>query len=60
MKIEYLVGMFLCLAALVCLAVCLFTDWNDGLFLPLALCLAAAGNLISILRLGKEKKENGK
>ena len=60
MKIEYLVGMLLCLAALVCLAVCLFTDWNDGLFLHLALCLAAAGNLINILRLGKEKKENGK
>ncbi|MCI5484648.1 MAG: hypothetical protein MR426_06240 [Clostridiales bacterium] len=60
MKMKYIAGMLLCLAALVCLAVCLFTDWNDGLFLPLALCLAAAGNLINILRLGKEKKENGK
>lgn len=60
MKMKYIAGMLLCLAALVCLAVCLFTDWNDGLFLPLALCLAVAGNLINILRLGKEKKENGK
>ena len=60
MKMKYIAGMLLCLAALVCLAVCLFTDWNDGLFLPLALCLAAAGNLINILRLEKEKKENGK
>ncbi len=60
MKMKYIAGMLLCLAALVCLAVCLFTDWNDGLLLPLALCLAAAGNLINILRLGKEKKENGK
>ena len=60
MKMKYIAGMLLCLAALVCLAVCLFTDWNDGRFLPLALCLAAAGNLINILRLGKEKKENGK
>lgn len=57
---KYIAGMLLCLAALGCLAVCLFTDWNDRLFLPLALFLAAAGNLINILRLGKEKKENGK
>lgn len=59
---KYIVGVVLCLAALVCLAVCLFTDWNDGLLLPLALCLCVAGNLINVLRFGsgKSKEENEK
>lgn len=62
MKTKYIIGMFLCMAALLCLAVCLFTDWNDELFLPLALCLCVAGNLINVLRFGKgkPKEENEK
>ncbi len=36
------------LSALVCMGLCIFTDLNDGLFLPLGLGLCALGNLLNI------------
>lgn len=51
-----------CLAGTAAIAVCIFTDWNDALFLPLALALSAAGNLLNVLRIRKEGsgRKNGK
>ncbi|MGN1027699.1 MAG: hypothetical protein ACI4P4_15000 [Faecousia sp.] len=58
MKLLRISALVLCGAALLSLAACLFTDRNDGLFLPLALGLCAAGNLLNLLavRAGKENK----
>ena len=36
-------------AALAFIAVCIFTDWNDELFLTIGLVLSAIGNIINIL-----------
>ena len=52
--------MILCLAALISVTICIFTDWNDNLFLPLALGLSVAGNLLNVLILRKQGKENQK
>ena len=57
MKILRIAALAFCLAALAAIAVCIFTDWNDGLFLPLGLALSAAGNILNILY---NRKENGK
>ncbi|MDD6966587.1 MAG: hypothetical protein PUK18_03655 [Firmicutes bacterium] len=62
MKLKHLIGMILCLAALASVTICMFTDWNDGLFLPLALGLSVAGNLCNVLPIkwGKNGKEQGR
>lgn len=60
MKIEHIIAMILCLAALISVTICIFTDWNDNLFLPLALGLSVAGNLLNVLILRKQGKENKK
>ena len=59
MKTLRFIALFFCLASLASLAVCIFTDWNDGLLLPLALCLSLAGNVLNILanRQDKSRKE---
>lgn len=56
MKFLRITTIILFAATLLFLAACLFTDWNDDLFLPLALFFSAAGNLLNLLavRAGKE------
>ena len=54
LKISALV---FCLASLAAIAVCIFTDWNDGLYLPLALCLGAVGNGINVF---SDNRGNGR
>ena len=60
MKIDHIIAMILCLAELISVTICIFTDWNDNLFLPLALGLSVAGNLLNVLILRKQGKENKK
>lgn len=57
-----IVALMLCLMALASIAACIFTQWNDDLFLALGLALISAGNLLGILdgRRDKVKKENAK
>ena len=52
MKLLRIAALALCLAAL---ALCMFTDRKDGLYLPMALCLSMAGNGINVLSAGREK-----
>lgn len=42
-------SLFLSLAALAAIVLCVFTDWNDGLYLPLALVLVTAANALNVL-----------
>lgn len=60
MKGKHIIGLLLCLAALASVTICIFTDWNDRLFLPLGLGLSVAGNLCNVLPvgLGKDRKED--
>ena len=44
------------LSALVCMGLCIFTDLNDGLFLPLGLGLCALGNRLNILYRRKDER----
>ncbi|MGM9942300.1 MAG: hypothetical protein ACI32N_09980 [Bulleidia sp.] len=37
------------LAALICIGLCIFTDINDSLFLPLGLGLVVLGNGLNLL-----------
>ena len=62
MKLKYLLGILLCMAGLVTVSICILTDWDDQLFLPLALCFSVAGNLCNVLRFGRGKdgEENEK
>ena len=55
MKLLRIAALVLCLAALGALSVCIFTDWKDELYLPLALCLGMAGNGINVLSSGRKK-----
>lgn len=41
-----LLALVLCAVSVTALALCLLTDWRDELFLTMALCAAAAANLI--------------
>ena len=61
MKTTYLVEL-LCLLSLVCVSLCIFTDWNDSLFLILALTLSLVVNLWNVLRFRRKKsgEEKGK
>ena len=62
MKWTYLLGLLLCLVSLTCVGMCIFTDWNDSLFLILSLSLSAAVNLWNALRYRKMNsgEEKGK
>ena len=57
-----IVALMLCLMALAAIAACVFTQWNDDLFLALGLTLSSVGILLDILysRKDKVKKENAK
>lgn len=57
-----IVALMLCLMALASIVVCIFTQWNDDLFLALGLALSSVGILLDILysRKDKVKKENAK
>ena len=57
MKILKIISLILCVAALGAVAICIFTDWNDGLYLPLALCLGAVGNGINVF---SDNRGNGR
>lgn len=60
MKILRIIALFFCIASLAAVAVCIFTDWNDGLYVLLALVLSIGGNAVNILSdlRGKDGKEN--
>ena len=62
MKLLKIISVILCVAALGAVAICIFTDWNDWLYLSLALGLSACGNFINFFsdRHAKNKKENEK
>ena len=57
MRNTFIVGILLCLVSLVCVGLCVFTDWNDSLFLMLALLISLAVNVLNVLRFGKKKPE---
>ena len=57
MKSLKIISLILCVAALGAVAICIFTDWNDGLYLPLALCLSAVGNGINVF---SDNRGNGR
>ena len=62
MRFAKITALVFCLASLAAIAVCIFTDWNDWLYLSLALGLSACGNFINFFsdRRAKNKKENEK
>lgn len=57
MRFTKITALVFCLASLAAIAVCIFTDWNDGLYLPLALCLGAVGNGINVF---SDNRGNGR
>ena len=59
MKIFRMAALIFCLSSLAAITVCIFTDWNDRVYLPLALCLGAVGNAFHILSFKREKEEKG-
>ena len=56
MNRQMILILLILLSALVCMGLCIFTDLNDGLFLPLGLGLCALGNLLNILYLRKDER----
>ena len=62
MKAIKTISLVLCIAGLAAVLICILTDWNDALFLPLGLFLSAATNALNILiaRRTKIGKEAGK
>ena len=55
-----IVALALLLASLGAMAVCIFSDWYDGLCLPLALGLSVVGNGINVLSERKDRGEREK
>ena len=55
MKPLRIIVLFLGLSACAALSVYFLTDWNDHLFLPLALFLSAAANGLNYLAVKREK-----
>ena len=43
------ISLVLCIAGFAAVLICILTDWNDALFLPLGLFLSAATNALNIL-----------
>ena len=62
MKLLRLLSVTLGLDACAAVAICLLTDWNDDLFLPLGLCMSVAANALNVLAVRQDKvgKENVK
>ena len=61
MKLTYIIGLILCFVSLGFVGLCIFTDWNDSLFLILALSLSLMVNLWNVLRFrGRKSREDGK
>ena len=56
MNRQIILILLILLSALVCMGLCIFTDLNDGLFLPLGLGLCALGNLLNILYRRKDER----
>ena len=56
MNRQMILILLILLSALVCMGLCIFTDLNDGLFLPLGLGLCALGNLLNILYRRKDER----
>lgn len=56
MNRQMILILLILLSALVCMGLCIFTDLNDGLFLPLGLSLCALGNLLNILYRRKDER----
>ena len=56
MNRQMILILLILLSALVCIGLCIFTDLNDGLFLPLGLGLCALGNLLNILYRRKDER----
>ena len=59
MKIFRVAALILCLSSLAAVTVCIFTDWNDEVYLPLALCLGTLGNAFHILSFKRGREEKG-
>lgn len=59
MKLLKFASLVILIASFGALAVCLFTDWNDKLYLPMATCLCLAGNWLNLLseRKGRGERE---
>ena len=57
MKLLKAVSLILTLAVLVVLAALILPDWNDAVFLPLALSLSAAANLLHLLFIRRDHTE---
>ena len=56
MKRSMILILIILLCALICMGLCIFTDLNDGLFLPLGLGLCVLGNLLNILYRRKDER----
>ena len=56
MNRQMILILLILLSALVCMGLYIFTDLNDGLFLPLGLGLCALGNLLNILYRRKDER----
>ena len=56
MNRQMILILLILLSALVCMGLCIFTDLNDGLFLPLGLGLCALCNLLNILYRRKDER----
>ena len=56
MNRQMILILLILLSTLVCMGLCIFTDLNDGLFLPLGLGLCALGNLLNILYRRKDER----
>ena len=57
MKTLQPTALILGIAACASVALCMLTDWNDAMFLPLGLCLSAAANLLNALAVRLEQCE---
>ena len=55
-KLKF-IALALGIAACASVALCMLTDWNDAMFLPLGLCLSAAANLLNALAVRLEQSE---
>ena len=49
MKIIRTISLVLCIAGLAAVLICILTDWNDALFLPLGIILSAVTNALNRL-----------
>ena len=55
MKIIRTISLVLCIAGLAAVLICILTDWNDALFLPLGIILSAVSNALNILIVRRTK-----